>query len=117
MNPRRIKIITVLLLAIGFGSALVIYVTAKPVTVDPLLGNPLSSKKYLHDMRVIGGKGNVFSAEFIDWFGSLWEGPALAGTVAFLTVGVTLAFRFVALRPDLYATRPPPVPNLPPGRE
>lgn len=91
---------------IGFGSALVIYLTAQPVTVDPLLGDPLASKKYIRELRVIGGKGNVLAAEFTAWFTSLWYGPTLAGTVAVLTVIVTLAFRFVALRPDLYASAP-----------
>jgi hypothetical protein len=106
LNPEKIKRITVLLLVIGFGGALAIYLTAQPVTVDPLLGNPLTTKKYLHELRIIGGKGNVLTAEFLDWFEDLWRGRALAGTVAVLTVLVTLAFRFVALRPDLYASAP-----------
>ena len=77
----------------------------------------MDSKRYVHDMQVIGGKGNVLAAEFMDWFAGLWRGQSLAGTVAVLTVGVTLAFRFVASHPD-YASgassakdKPPPPPG------
>lgn len=105
-----------MLLVIGFGSALAIYATARPVTLDPLLGDPLTNKKYVHELRVIGGKGNVMAAEFIDGFAGLWRGPSLAGTVAVLTVAATLAFRFVAARPDLYAPASPPHPHPPPRR-
>ena len=106
LTAGKINRITVLLLLIGFGSALVIYLTARPVTLDPLLGDPLTNKKFVHELRVIGGKGNVMAAQFIDWFAGLWQGENLAGTVAVLTVAVTLAFRFVAARPDLYASAP-----------
>jgi hypothetical protein len=106
LTAGKINRITVLLLLIGFGSALVIYLTARPVTLDPLLGDPLTNKKFVHELRVIGGKSNVMAAQFIDWFAGLWQGENLAGTVAVLTVAVTLAFRFVAARPDLYASAP-----------
>ena len=100
MTPGKINRITVLLLAIGFGSALVIYLTAQPVLVDPLLGDPLTTKKYVRELQVIGGKGNVVAAEFMDWFAGLWHGEKLAGTMAVLTLGVTLVFRFVASHHD-----------------
>ena len=116
LNRRKIDRITVLLLLIGFGGALVIYLTAPPVTVDPLLGKPLSSRKYVHELRVLGGRGNVFAAQFIDWFTNLWHGQRLAGTVVVLTVIVMLAFRFVAARPDLYGSTPADDKNLPDGR-
>jgi hypothetical protein len=106
LNPGKINRITVLLLAVGFGSALAIYLTARPVVLNPLLGDPLTTKKFVHEMRVIGGKGNVLTAQFIDWFAGLWQGPNLAGTVVVLTVIVALAFRFVAARPEIYAPAP-----------
>jgi multisubunit Na+/H+ antiporter MnhB subunit len=98
LNRQKINRITGLLMLIGFGSALIIYLTAKPEPPDPF-GNLLANKKYLHELRVMGGKANVVSAEFMNWFGGLWHGESLAGTVAFLTVGVTLVFRFFALHP------------------
>ena len=111
MSPEKIKRVTVLLLAAGLGSALLIYLTAEPVTLDPLLGDPFASKKFVRELRVIGGKGNLMAAEFADWFGSLWEGPTLGGTVAVITILVTLAFRFVAARPDIYRDPVEPTPT------
>lgn len=89
-----------MLLVIGLGSALVIYLTAQPVFVDPLIGDPFATKKYVRELRVMGGKENLLIVEFIGWFMGLWHGQNLAGTVAALTVAVTLAFRFVASLPD-----------------
>lgn len=105
MNPRKANQITGLLLLLGFGSALVIYLTAKPLPPDPF-GDLLANKKYIHELGVMGGKANVLSAEFMDWFGGLWHGEALAGTVAVLTVMVTLIFRFLALLPGHVPTAP-----------
>ena len=115
MSRRKINQITGLLLLVGFASALAVYLTAQPVVLDPLLGDPLTTKKFVHEMRVIGGKGNVMAAEFIDGFSSLWHGRNLAGTVAVLSVIVTLAFRFVAARPDLFASHPVETQTPPPG--
>ncbi len=99
MNQRKINRISVLLLLLGLGSALVIYLTARPATVDPLLGDSLANKKYLHELRVMGGKANELADEFQDWFAGLWHGDQLARTVAVLTVATTLVFRFVAQHP------------------
>ena len=95
--------ITGLLLILGLGSALVIFLTAAPEVVDPLLGDQFANKKYLREMRMLGGQGNVLAAEFQDWFAGLWHGQALAGTVAVLTVGSVLVFRFVASHPGVPA--------------
>ncbi|WP_414661197.1 hypothetical protein [Horticoccus sp. 23ND18S-11] len=110
MSPRAINQVTGLLLASGWGAALIVYLTAKPVVFDPLIGNPLTSKKYLHELRVMGGKANVAFAEFEAWLASLWQGETRAVTVAVIVVIVTLAFRFVAARPDLYAPIAEPLP-------
>lgn len=98
---------TIVLLALGWGSAVAIYVTAEPEVIDPLTGNLLANKKYVHELRVMGGRGSVVAEEFMQWFGSLWRGQKLAGTVAVLTLGATLVFRFVAARPALW--RSPPI--------
>lgn len=101
MSPQKTKRITWALLAAGLGAALVIYLTVPPAVVDPLLGDPFANKKYLREMRVMGGQGNVVAAEFNDWFAGLWHGRALAGTLAVLTVGTVLVFRFVATHPGV----------------
>ena len=100
MTPQKINRITLGLLTLGLGTALAIFLTAAPEVVDPLLGDQFADKKYLREMRVIGGQGNVLAAEFNDWFAGLWHGRELAGTIAVLTVGTVLVFRFVATHPD-----------------
>lgn len=115
MSRRQINQITVLLLLLGFGSALAIYLMASPTPVDPLLGPPLVTKKELREMMAIGGNANVLSTEIRDWFAGLWHGKSLAGTVAVLTVGVTLGFRFVAMHPDYAAADPVDDKMSPPG--
>ena len=96
------------LLLVGLGAALVIFLTAEPVVVDPLLGNPLDNKKYLRELRVMGGQGNVVAAEFQDWFAGLWKGRELAGTVAVLTIVTVLGFRWVASHPGMPPAELPP---------
>ena len=87
--------ISVALLLAGLGCALALYLTAEPEVDDSLMSDPRAARKLTHDLRVIGGKANVLSAEFQEWFSGLWHGEALAGTVAVLTVGTTLVFRYV----------------------
>jgi hypothetical protein len=119
VSSRRINQLSVLLLFLGLGSAFVIYLRATPVTLDPLIGNPLHSKKYMHELRVMGGHANVALAEFQAWFAERWEGENLAVTVAVLTLAVVPLFRFVARHPELFnphgiespaAPEPPPTP-------
>lgn len=112
MSPRTINRFSVLLLAAGLGAAVTIYLTATPDTLDPLIGNPLHSKKHLHELRLMGGHANVALAEFQAWFVSLWRGQQLATTVAVLTLLAVPAFRFIARHPDLFNPhgQEPPLP-------
>jgi hypothetical protein len=93
---RRATAITIALL--GFGSALVIFLTASPD--EPPEWDPMQSKQYLRQLEVIGGKSAVFGAELQQWFSSLWHGENLAFTVAFLTLLVVSVY--------LFASRPLP---------
>jgi len=108
MTRRQINQISLVLLLVGFGSALVIALTAVPPDEDALLNDPRGNKKYMREMQMIGGKANVLAADFREWFAGLWQGPALGRTVAVLTVGVILGFRFVTLPP---AGAPTPAPD------
>ena len=101
MNRRRINRISALLLFLGLASALVISVLADRPDDSPFRSDPRAEKRYLRDLRTIGGKGNEVAAEFQDWFAAQWRGQALARTVALLTVAVTLAYRFLAFNPAL----------------
>jgi hypothetical protein len=95
MGRRQIRNVAAMLLALGLGSALVVYLTAGPTPADPL-GDPLDSKKYLRELELYGGKANVLSVELRQWFSGLWHGRSLAATVAVLTMFLTFAFWFVA---------------------
>jgi hypothetical protein len=91
--------ISAAILALGFASSLAVFLTAKAEDVDPMLGDPLTNKKYLYELKRIGGEANVLSAEFQEWFAAQWRGVLLARTIGVLTVGTTLVFRFIALEP------------------
>jgi hypothetical protein len=97
----RLRRLTIGILAVGFTSALVIYLTAGAPGENPLGYDPLETKKYLHDLEVYGGRANVLAAQFRAWFVDLWQGQNLAFTVAVITVLLVLAIRF-------FATLPPP---------
>jgi hypothetical protein len=100
MNPQRIKVVTRLLLALGLGSALAIFVLAPPEPPrDPFRQDPRAERKYHRDLALYGGKANVLSAELIDGFDALWHGRTLAYTVAALTLAGTWAYRFIATLP------------------
>lgn len=92
---RRLKTLTLAILAVGLSAALVIFVAAGPASENPL-GDPMDSKKYIHDMEVYGGKANVLAAQFREWFASLWQGRNLAYTVAVLTLLAVPVARFFA---------------------
>ena len=90
--------ISLALLLLGFTGAVLIYAFSPPPETDAFGDDPLNQKRTRRQLRVIGGQANALSADFIDWFGGLWEGENLAYTVAVLTVVATGGFRFVAVR-------------------
>jgi hypothetical protein len=99
MTRQKMNRISSAMLLLGLGSALVIFLVTPPEVVDPLLGDQFSNKKYVREMRMLGGQSNVLAAEFNDWFAGLWQGRELAATVSVLTVATVLVFRFVASHP------------------
>jgi ABC-type phosphate/phosphonate transport system permease subunit len=58
----------------------------------------MDTKRYLRDLELFGGKGNVMATEFSLWWQGLWQGRNLAFTVAFLTVLLALVFWYFATR-------------------
>ena len=79
------KTVAAWILAVGFAAALVIYVTASPPG-DSLGDGPEMTKQHLREMETYGGTANVLASEFREWFAGLWQGRALAFTVAGLSV-------------------------------
>jgi len=92
----RLRRLTAAILAVGFASAFIIYLTAGVAPENPLGYEPLKTKKYVHDLELYGGKANVLAAEFREWFAGLWYGRNLAYTVAVITVLIVFVIRFLA---------------------
>lgn len=61
---------------------------------------------YEYDIEKIGGKSMVYAARFTEWLASLAHGPALAATIAVVSVAVALAMLGVARRMQRMAPRP-----------
>jgi hypothetical protein len=105
LSQRKINRVSTGLLLLGLGSAVLIYALVPPeLPEDPWRTDPLSQRRYARQMQVMGGKANLLSADFIDWFGGLWHGRNLAGTVAVLTLATTGGYRFVAGRRLFHST-------------
>jgi hypothetical protein len=92
----RVRRLTAAILAVGLGSAAAIFAMAPAPAANPLGYEPTDTKKYLRELEVFGGRSNVLATEFSEWFGGLWRGRRLAGTVACLTVALAGGFWFVA---------------------
>ena len=85
-----------MILILGLGSAIAVYLTAAPD--DPSAYDPTETKEYLRQMEALGGKASIFAAELTHWFESLWHGRSLAFTLAAIAVFSAAAFRFLAGR-------------------
>jgi hypothetical protein len=93
---KRRRLITAIILLVGMSSAVLIYVTAEDASDSGLVYEFEHSKKYIHDLEIIGGKANVLADEFSRWFAGLWQGKALAYTVACFTLIISIGFFFFA---------------------
>jgi hypothetical protein len=93
LHTRR-YLITAIILLVGLGSAILIYLTSENAS-DSVLDYE-NSKMYIHDLELYGGKVNVLADEFRRWFVGLWHGESLAFTVAGITIVIAFGFFFVA---------------------
>jgi len=92
--PAGIKRIVALILILGFGASIAIYIRAEPGSANPTGYEPEESKRDLRDMEMYGGNANLLASDFRHWFASLWHGRRLAFTAAFLTVALALMILF-----------------------
>jgi ABC-type phosphate/phosphonate transport system permease subunit len=103
---RTYYIITAIILFVGLGSAALIFTKAEVVS-DNVSGygmengtvyqiSPEDTKMYSRNMEMYGGKANVLVDEFRHWFIGLWQGQALAYTIACITVIISLGLLFAA---------------------
>ncbi len=92
--PAGIKRLAVGILVAGFCAAGTVYWREASRPAGWTSYQPEDSKRYVHDMELYGGKGNLLAGDFREWFASLWRGRNLAFTIAFLTLLTALAVLF-----------------------
>lgn len=101
-----LALISAIILLVGLGSAVLIYLTAEDYS-DNVLGyeatggdvypvTPENSKMYGHDLELFGGKAAVLANEFRHWFIGLWHGKTLAYTIACIAIFMSLGVLYVA---------------------
>jgi len=98
LEPRKINRVSLAILLAGLLAAVVVWCVAPPTESNGWRDDPWNQKRNRRELERIGGTANKLSAEFIDWFGSLWAGQNLAYTIVVLTITATGGFRFVAVR-------------------
>ena len=104
--PTRLKLISVIILLVGLGSAVWIYQRAENApygalgyedaggTLYPVM--PEDSKEYLRSMELYGGKANVLADQFRRWFVGLWQGKSLAFIIACTSIIISFGFFYAA---------------------
>ena len=109
---RRLRLSCLVILVAGLCGAMLIYLLAEDIPDDSLgyvIVNgtvyPLAtrdSKTYRREVQRFGGKAALLFDDFNRWFVELWQGKALAKTVAWISVLVSLGLYLFAnsLRPD-----------------
>ena len=97
-NPGLFRLISYVIFSVGIVISVVIYVIADPPTEHPFGFNPLHTKLYLRELELLGGKGNIMAAEFIEWFVGLWQGKNLSYTIACITVIISIILWFIGSR-------------------
>jgi hypothetical protein len=85
LAPRHLRWLASGIFLLGLGLAIFLYVTAASPPPHPLGYDPFTSKKYVRELELYGGKINVLAVELHQWLASLWRGKALAYTIAVLT--------------------------------
>ena len=101
-------LIGVIIMLVGFGSAILIYQRAGNDS-DNVLGyeiiggvaysiRPEDSKIYRRNLGLYGGTTALVVDDFSRWFIGLWHGKTLAITLAFISIFISLLFFFIANR-------------------
>jgi hypothetical protein len=98
VNPGLFRLISYVIFCVGLLISVVIYVIARPPMEHPFGFNPLNTKIYLRQLELLGGKGNIMAAEFMEWFVGLWQGKNLSYTIACITVIISMILWFMGSR-------------------
>jgi ABC-type phosphate/phosphonate transport system permease subunit len=95
-RQKKVNIITVLIILVGFCSAVILYLTAREPEENPLADQLENSKIFNRSLELYGGKANLLATEFSRWFGTLWHGKSLAFTVMVISAVIAALFYFIA---------------------
>ena len=98
LEPRYLRWLSYGILTLGLGLAVLLYMTAASPSPYPLGYDPFTSKKYVRELELYGGKINVLAVELHQWLASLWRGKALAYTIAVLTLMLSALLWFIGAR-------------------
>jgi multisubunit Na+/H+ antiporter MnhB subunit len=91
----RLYLIAAAVLLAGMLSALAIYLATDNNSENIMLYEYEHSKMYRHNIERFSGKWGVLTDDFMRWFGSLWQGRALASTIAFISIFIALCLFYV----------------------
>jgi hypothetical protein len=92
---KRSYLFTAAILLTGFGSALIIYLTAAELPVNPF-DEFEKSKKFAYELERMGGKAAIVANDLNKWFAGLWQGESLSYTVAAITVIIAAVYYFIS---------------------
>jgi hypothetical protein len=103
---KRLYIISLMILLIGSGSAVLLYQNALHEASDEsryeIIGGFVypahgeNSKKYVHDLQLYGGQTSMLADEFMRWFAGLWHGKMLAYTTACIAFVLSFVLYVIA---------------------
>lgn len=92
---KRCVMTTAAILLTGLASASAIYFSAEELPDNPLAEFE-NSKRFTHEVEVMGGKTALVANDLGTWFSGLWHGQRLAFTVAVITIVVAVGYYFIA---------------------
>jgi hypothetical protein len=96
VNKRtRLNLFAFIILLIGLGSAIFIYLTFEDPP-DSVFLEYEQSKMYRHEMEAVGGKLNILTNDFMRWIDGLLHGKPLGFTVGFISLFISLGVFYIA---------------------
>ncbi len=97
-NPGLLRRMSYVIFCAGIFISGVIYGTAGPPAENPFGYNPMSTKIFLRELELFGGKSNILAAEIREWFVGLWQGRNLSFTIACITIILSITLWFMGSR-------------------
>lgn len=92
---KRCYIPTAVILLIGLAGAVTIYFLAEESPENPF-SDFENSKRFTHEVEIMGGKSALIANDLSKWFSGLWHGQQLAYSVAIITIVVAVFYYFIS---------------------